>query len=152
MRAITCTILLAFACVSLPQVLMLTVSTAMGGSAHSQSSYGSQAGVHAQSYSAPTSFDTTGQVAPPGVKPRVTATLWEDEGSLCFQIEAKGVCVARREGKLISDTSTAWSTTKLPCFVTKCTNTIRRQSLHQWHEIVERCWYDSRTSRWNSQK
>ena len=43
-------------------------------------------------------FDTTGQVAPAGMKPRVTATLWEDEGSLCFQVEAKGVCVARREG------------------------------------------------------
>lgn len=43
-------------------------------------------------------FDTTGQVAPPGAKPRVNATLWEDEGSLCFQVEAKGVCVARREG------------------------------------------------------
>lgn len=43
-------------------------------------------------------FDTTGQVAPPGVKPRVTATLWEDEGSLCFQVEARGICVARREG------------------------------------------------------
>jgi hypothetical protein len=36
------------------------------------------------------------------MKPRVTATLWEDEGSLCFQVEAKGVCVARREGKLQS--------------------------------------------------
>lgn len=43
-------------------------------------------------------FDISGQVAPPGMKPRVTATLWEDEGSLCFQVEAKGVCVARREG------------------------------------------------------
>ncbi|KAL3424636.1 KilA-N domain-containing protein [Phlyctema vagabunda] len=42
-------------------------------------------------------YDTTGQIAPPGMKPRVTATLWEDEGSLCFQVEAKGVCVARRE-------------------------------------------------------
>jgi protein SOK2 len=42
-------------------------------------------------------MDTTGQIAPPGVKPRVTATLWEDEGTLCFQVEAKGVCVARRE-------------------------------------------------------
>ncbi|KAH0258384.1 apses-domain-containing protein, partial [Aureobasidium melanogenum] len=42
-------------------------------------------------------FDTTGQVAPPGMKPRVTATLWEDEGSLCFQVEANGICVARRE-------------------------------------------------------
>ena len=43
-------------------------------------------------------FDTTGQQAPPGMKPRVAATLWEDEGSLCFQVEARGVCVARREG------------------------------------------------------
>ncbi|KAL9095439.1 MAG: hypothetical protein Q9165_002310 [Trypethelium subeluteriae] len=50
----------------------------------------------AQGYS-PQTFDTTGQVAPPGMKPRVTATLWEDEGSLCFQVEAEGVCVARRE-------------------------------------------------------
>ncbi|KAF3936756.1 hypothetical protein ABW19_dt0202276 [Dactylella cylindrospora] len=45
----------------------------------------------------PAAPDTTGQVCPPGAKPRVTATLWEDEGSLCFQVEAKGVCVARRE-------------------------------------------------------
>ncbi|KAK8020442.1 hypothetical protein PG990_005580, partial [Apiospora arundinis] len=44
-----------------------------------------------------TGLDTTGQVAPPGMKPRVTATLWEDEGSLCFQVEARGICVARRE-------------------------------------------------------
>ncbi|SPQ22207.1 4a6d40cf-c70d-4482-ac40-c2f8b4678894 [Thermothielavioides terrestris] len=42
-------------------------------------------------------FDTTGQIQPPGMKPRVTATLWEDEGSLCFQVEARGICVARRE-------------------------------------------------------
>ncbi|PHH70091.1 hypothetical protein CDD82_7348 [Ophiocordyceps australis] len=42
-------------------------------------------------------FDTTGQHPPPGMKPRVTATLWEDEGSLCFQVEARGICVARRE-------------------------------------------------------
>jgi protein SOK2 len=44
-------------------------------------------------------FDATGQIAPPGMKPRVAATLWEDEGSLCFQVEARGVCVARREGE-----------------------------------------------------
>ena len=44
--------------------------------------------------------DTTGQVGPPNMKPRVTATLWEDEGSLCFQVEANGICVARREGEL----------------------------------------------------
>ena len=50
-------------------------------------------------YSAGQPMDQTGQVAPPGMKPRVTATLWEDEGSLCFQVEANGVCVARREGE-----------------------------------------------------
>lgn len=49
----------------------------------------------------PQPFDTTGQIAPAGMKPRVTATLWEDEGSLCFQVEAKGICVARREGEFV---------------------------------------------------
>ena len=47
-------------------------------------------------------YDVTGQAQPPGAKPRVTATLWEDEGSLCYQVEARGVCVARREGTFIS--------------------------------------------------
>ena len=52
-------------------------------------------------------FDTTGQIAPHGVKPRVTATLWEDEGSLCFQVEARGICVARREGGSASEENPA---------------------------------------------
>ena len=55
--------------------------------------YGNTSGAPMQGYV----YDTTGQMAPPGAKPRVTATLWEDEGSLCYQVEAKGVCVARRE-------------------------------------------------------
>src|SRR3954468_22350057 len=62
-------------------------------------SYISSAGGPGQGFPTQHQFDTTGQVAPPGMKPRVTATLWEDEGSLCFQVEAKGVCVARREGQ-----------------------------------------------------
>ena len=53
-----------------------------------------------QGYAPSHTVDTTGQMAPPGMKPKVTATLWEDEGSLCFEVEAKGVCVARREGML----------------------------------------------------
>ncbi|KAJ5228756.1 hypothetical protein N7489_009464 [Penicillium chrysogenum] len=57
------------------------------------SGYGNSTGAPLQGFV----FDGTGQVAPPGAKPRVTATLWEDEGSLCYQVEAKGVCVARRE-------------------------------------------------------
>ncbi|CEL01512.1 Putative Cell pattern formation-associated protein stuA [Aspergillus calidoustus] len=55
--------------------------------------YGNTTGTPMQGYV----FDPTGQMTPPGAKPRVTATLWEDEGSLCYQVEAKGVCVARRE-------------------------------------------------------
>lgn len=65
-----------------------------------QHAYGPPAAAPSHSYPSQQPFDTTGQIAPPGMKPRVTATLWEDEGSLCFQVEAKGVCVARREGKV----------------------------------------------------
>ena len=54
-------------------------------------------GGQAQMQSQYAGFDTTGQQPPAGMKPRVTATLWEDEGSLCFQVEARGICVARRE-------------------------------------------------------
>ncbi|KAF1849519.1 apses-domain-containing protein [Cucurbitaria berberidis CBS 394.84] len=42
-------------------------------------------------------FDNTGQIAPPGLAPRVHASLWEDEGTLCFEVESKSVRVARRE-------------------------------------------------------
>lgn len=31
------------------------------------------------------------------MKPHVTATIWKDEGTLCFSVEAKSVCVTRRE-------------------------------------------------------
>lgn len=34
---------------------------------------------------------------PEGITPKITTTLWEDEGTLCFQVEVKGICVARRE-------------------------------------------------------
>lgn len=42
-------------------------------------------------------MDTSGQIAPPGMKPGVTATLWEEKGTLCFNIEARGVTVGRCE-------------------------------------------------------
>ncbi|KAJ5088081.1 hypothetical protein N7456_011697 [Penicillium angulare] len=72
-----------------PQILPLP-----GVNNHSVAAgYGNSTGSPLQGYV----YDATGQVAPPGAKPRVTATLWEDEGSLCYQVEAKGVCVARRE-------------------------------------------------------
>lgn len=41
--------------------------------------------------------NSLGQTPPPGIKPRVTTTLWEEEGTLCFQVEARGICIARRE-------------------------------------------------------
>ncbi|KAI2787822.1 Cell pattern formation-associated protein stuA [Penicillium oxalicum] len=69
------------------------VSAASNHSSATPSGYGNTTGSPMQGYV----YDPTGQVAPPGAKPRVTATLWEDEGSLCYQVEAKGVCVARRE-------------------------------------------------------
>ena len=63
---------------------------------------GSTAGAPpAASYGGGQQPDPTGQIAPAGMKPRVTATLWEDEGCMCFQVETKGVCVARRDGECI---------------------------------------------------
>ncbi|KAI9725533.1 MAG: hypothetical protein M1828_003021 [Chrysothrix sp. TS-e1954] len=41
--------------------------------------------------------DETGQQAPPHHKPKLTGTVWEDEGTVCFQVEVNGICVARRE-------------------------------------------------------
>ncbi|KAH8695952.1 apses transcription factor StuA [Talaromyces proteolyticus] len=63
---------------------------------HTVTPHGYVGGTNASSPQ-PSIHDPTGQTCPPGAKPRVTATLWEDEGSLCYQVEAKGVCVARRE-------------------------------------------------------
>lgn len=97
-------------------------------------------GVGGQGAAVPThySFDTTGQQPPPGMKPRVTATLWEDEGSLCFQVEARGICVARREG---SPDIFGFSSGAM-------TDSICRQPHDQWHKAAERCRHDARPTRW----
>ena len=52
---------------------------------------------HQVPYGTPHTPDTTGQVAPPNAKPKLTGTVWEDEGTVCFQVEVRGICVARRE-------------------------------------------------------
>lgn len=44
-------------------------------------------------YCPPHSTATTTQ------RPKLTTTVWEDEGTVCYQVDAKNVCVARREGK-----------------------------------------------------
>lgn len=37
-----------------------------------------------------------GQLQPPGIRPRVTTTMWEDEKTLCYQVDANNVSVVRR--------------------------------------------------------
>lgn len=29
---------------------------------------------------------------------RLTTTLWEDESTICYQVDCRGICVARRQG------------------------------------------------------
>lgn len=29
---------------------------------------------------------------------RLTTTLWEDENTICYQVDCRGICVARRQG------------------------------------------------------
>ncbi|KAG9246988.1 hypothetical protein BJ878DRAFT_238873 [Calycina marina] len=43
-------------------------------------------------------MDTTGQLPPLGMRSRLTTSVFEEEGSLCFQVDVDGICVARREG------------------------------------------------------
>ncbi|KAK6463396.1 hypothetical protein DFJ63DRAFT_312712 [Scheffersomyces coipomensis] len=44
----------------------------------------------------PTSTSTVGQFQPPDIRPRVTTTMWEDEKTLCYQVDANNVSVVRR--------------------------------------------------------
>lgn len=44
----------------------------------------------------PDSQSTVGQLQPPGIRPRVTTTMWEDEKTLCYQVDANNVAVVRR--------------------------------------------------------
>lgn len=37
-----------------------------------------------------------GQFQPPGSRPKITTTMWEDEKTLCYQVEANGISVVRR--------------------------------------------------------
>jgi enhanced filamentous growth protein 1 len=115
----------------------------IGPGVHPQHGYSSQ-NTSNQTYPAEQrQFDTTGQVCPPGVKPRVTATLWEDEGSLCFQVETGGMCVARREGM-----SAVLPVPRVYIY----TDRSPRQSHDQWHKTVECCRYDSWPEGWDPQE
>lgn len=50
----------------------------------------------AQSQDVMSSNYTVGQYQPPGIRPRVTTTMWEDEKTLCYQVDANNVSVVRR--------------------------------------------------------
>lgn len=75
---------------SSPTALSRTRSPIISSRAYSFSTSGSQNYL-------PITFDHTGQMAPPGAKIRLTTNLWEDEGTIYFQVETREVCVARRE-------------------------------------------------------
>ena len=116
-----------------------------------QHGYSPGSGAPTQGY--PGSMDTTGQIAPAGMKPRVTATLWEDEGSLCFQVEAKGVCVARREGMDPSLHQRACTILSRNAGKNKsATDAICRQSHDQRNQTSQRRRNDPRSSRWHFEK
>ncbi|KAF2452135.1 DNA-binding domain of Mlu1-box binding protein MBP1 [Karstenula rhodostoma CBS 690.94] len=57
-------------------------------------------GVH-KAFTPTRTFDRTGQICPAGRSPSVTASLWEDEGTLVFHVEWEGVSVSRREDNCI---------------------------------------------------
>ncbi|OAD04172.1 apses-type HTH transcription regulator [Mucor lusitanicus CBS 277.49] len=41
--------------------------------------------------------NSSSNVVIPSPRPKVTTNVWEDEGTNCFQVDAKGICVARRQ-------------------------------------------------------
>lgn len=45
--------------------------------------------------------NSSSNVVIPSPRPKVTTNVWEDEGTNCFQVDAKGICVARRQGKRV---------------------------------------------------
>ncbi|KAG7884523.1 hypothetical protein KL938_001650 [Ogataea parapolymorpha] len=57
-----------------------------GASSHSRNS----------SVNYPPVSPSVGQIQPPGIRPKITTTMWEDEKTLCYQVEANGVSVVRR--------------------------------------------------------
>ncbi|CAG8455996.1 8909_t:CDS:2 [Ambispora gerdemannii] len=38
-----------------------------------------------------------GSMPPHNPRPKLTTTIWEDEATLCYQVDARGICVARRQ-------------------------------------------------------
>lgn len=54
-----------------------------------------------QQFQSPSNYGNYGNsnnVVIPSPRPKITTNVWEDEGTNCFQVDAKGICVARRQG------------------------------------------------------
>lgn len=76
-----------------------TMPLSMTSSSASATSPAAPGGMSSGAMMAASSYGTAPQytAAVPWMgRHRVTTTLWEDEGTLCFQVDVKGVCVARR--------------------------------------------------------
>ena len=41
-------------------------------------------------------------------RPKLTTTLWEDEATVCYQVDANGICVARRQGEIVIEAKKDW--------------------------------------------
>ncbi|KAI9484141.1 MAG: hypothetical protein EXX96DRAFT_166665 [Benjaminiella poitrasii] len=52
---------------------------------------------HLLSYSAYNNTSHLSSTTTPMQRPKLTTTLWEDEGTICYQVDAKSICVARRQ-------------------------------------------------------
>lgn len=66
-----------------------------GGAAAGAAAAASATPVQADTLNAQSSL-SVGQLQPPGIRPRVTTTMWEDEKTLCYQVDANNVLVVRR--------------------------------------------------------
>ncbi|CEP11052.1 hypothetical protein [Parasitella parasitica] len=42
-------------------------------------------------------YNSNNNVVITSPRPKITSNVWEDEGTNCFQVDAKGICVARRQ-------------------------------------------------------
>ena len=64
---------------------------------HASDVYDSYHGSHPNSASNP----TNGASIMSSPRFKITTNVWEDEGTFCYQVDAKGICVARRQGNYL---------------------------------------------------
>lgn len=86
-----------------PPALPSPVSAAFRRGHHSGYGSGHAAAAAAGCFGGPCSptDNAFGHPTPPAPiqRPKLTTTVWEDEATVCYQVDAKNICVARRRGK-----------------------------------------------------